>query len=484
MNPSFPPEIVPLFMPAAAEIVLAAGILVLVLVGAFRGEKASAPVNMLATALLIVVAGILIMAPTETVVTFNGSFVADGFGRFMKVLVLLGSLAALLLSRDYLRRDNFDRFEYPILICIAALGMMTMIAANDLIGLYIGLELQNIALYVLATIHRDNARSSEAGLKYFVLSALSSGLLLYGASLVYGFTGTVSYPEIAQAVQGPQGLGVIFGLVFIIAGLAFKMSAVPFHMWTPDVYEGAPTPVTAFLSSAPKIAAMAMSIRILVEAFPGITREWQQIIAFISVASMLLGAFGAIGQANIKRMMAYSSIGNMGYGLVGIAAGTAEGMQGVAIYLAIYLAMTLGVFACIQGMRTENGRPELIADLAGLARTSPGRAMFFAALMFSLIGIPPLAGFFGKFYVFAAAVQAGLYWLAVIGFLTSVISAVYYLRVIKVMYFDDPRGSFVPMAIGERVVLAVTGVFVLAFWLAPSPLRAAADVAARSLFAH
>ncbi len=482
MNPSLIPEAVPLLSPAIPEIFLGIGVLLLVVLGAVRGDRSSALINMIAGVLLAIAVVIVVLAQPTKTPTFNDAFVADGFSRFMKILTLLGSLAALLLSREFLRQEKIDRFEYPILVVLATLGMMLMISAHDLIGLYIGLELQSLALYVVAALHRDNTRSSEAGLKYFVLGALSSGMLLYGASLIYGFTGSVSYIEIAKAAQGPQGVGVIFGLVFLMAGLAFKISAVPFHMWTPDVYEGAPTPVAAFFAGAPKMAAMAMTVRVLMEAFPGIGHQWQQIVSFISIMSMLLGGFAAIGQTNIKRLMAYSSISNMGYALVGVAAGTAAGVEGVAIFMAIYLAMTLGVFACILAMRTESGPVEDIYELAGLAKSNPGMAALLAALMFSMIGIPPLAGFFGKFYVFAAAVNAGLYPLAVIGFIASTISAYYYLRIVKVMYFDEPKSSFVPMAIGEKVVLGISGAFILCFWIAPAPLREAASLAAKSLF--
>jgi NADH-quinone oxidoreductase subunit N len=325
-------------------------------------------------------------------------------------------------------------------------------------------------------------RSTEAGLKYFVLGALSSGMLLYGASLVYGFTGTVSFPGIAAAAQHHVGIGLIFGLVFLAAGVAFKISAVPFHMWTPDVYEGAPTPVTAFFAAAPKMAGMAMAVRVFMGAFPTIVGEWQQIIIFISIASMALGSFAAIGQRNIKRLMAYSSIGNVGYALIGLAAGTAEGVQGVVVYMTIYLAMTLGAFACILGMRRGRVMFENVDDLSGVARTHPVLAFCFAAMLFSLAGIPPLAGFFAKFYVFAAAIQAGLVTLAVIGVVTSVIGAYYYLRIVKVMYFDEPREAFEPMSAGIRVVLAVSSAVVILFGLVPAPLVSAASAAARSLF--
>ena len=334
---------------------------------------------------------------------------------------------------------------------------------------------------MVAASNRDNAKSTEAGLKYFVLGALSSGMLLYGASLIYGFTGTVDFAGIAAAVK-TGSVGIVFGLVFLLAGLCFKVSAVPFHMWTPDVYEGAPTPVTAFFASAPKVAALAVFTRVTLTAFPGIVPQWQQILVFVAIASMALGSFAAIGQKNIKRLMAYSSIGHMGFALVGLASGTVEGAQGVLVYIAIYVAMTLGTFAVILSMK-RNGQPmEQISDFAGLSRTNPLLAFFFAMLLFSLAGIPPLAGFFAKWYVFVAAIKAGLFTLAVIGVLTSVVGAFYYLTIIKVMYFDEPAGQIEPMRIELRTVLAVAGIFNIFFFVYPGPLVSVATAAAKSLF--
>jgi NADH-quinone oxidoreductase subunit N len=375
------------------------------------------------------------------------------------------------------------KFEFAVLVLLATTGMMMMISANDLIALYVGLELQSLALYVIAAFRRDSARSAEAGLKYFVLGALSSGMLLYGASLVYGFTGSTEFAIIAAAVQ-PSGanLGLVVGLVFLMAGFAFKISAVPFHMWTPDVYEGAPTPVTAFFAAAPKLAAMALTVRVLITAFPAVTLQWQQIVVFLAIASMALGSFAAIGQTNIKRLMAYSSIGHMGYALVGLAAGSAEGVAGVIIYLAIYLVMTLGTFACILAMRRDGRMIEDIDALAGLSRTQPMMAFLLAMLLFSLAGIPPLAGFFAKFYVFLAAIHAGLYALAVIGVLLSVVGAYYYLRIVKLMYFDAPAERFEPMQAPLAAVLGVSGAFILLYFVYPAPLVAFAGVAAKSLF--
>jgi NADH-quinone oxidoreductase subunit N len=475
---------IPDFWPALPEIILAAGALTLVLVGAFRGERSSPLVNAGALALLVVALFTVLMLPADKTVTLGGAFILDGFAKFMKVLTLIASISAIVLSTDFLRRERIDRFEYPILIVLSTIGMLMLISANDLIALYLGLELLSLASYVIAAFDRDNVRSTEAGLKYFVLGALSSGMLLYGASLIYGFTGTVSFPAIAAAVQGEAGIGLILGLVFVSAGVAFKISAVPFHMWTPDVYEGSPTPVTAFFAAAPKMAAMAMAVRVFAGAFPGILGQWQQIVVFISIASMALGSFAAIGQRNIKRLMAYSSIGNVGYALMGLAAGTVQGVQGVAIYMAIYLAMTLGAFACILAMRRQNLMYENIDDLSGLARTHPVIAFCFAAMLFSLAGIPPLAGFFAKLYVFAAAIEAGLFGLVVIGAVTTVIGAYYYVRLVKIMYFDEPAGAFEPMPANLKLVLALSSAVVLLFWLPgiPSRIVGAADAAARSLF--
>ncbi len=470
------------FAPALPEILLAAGALALVLIGAFRGEKSFGLINTLAFLLLALVGVLIATQDAVTVSAFNGAFISDSFGRFMKIAVLIGSAVTLMISGDYLKATGSQQFEFPILVALSTLGMLLMISAGDLIALYLGLELASLALYVVASFNRDSVKSTEAGLKYFVLGALSSGMLLYGASLVYGMTGSVSFSGIASVLKDGTSLGVIFGLVFILAGLAFKISAVPFHMWTPDVYEGAPTPVTAFFAAAPKIAAMALLVRVVEQAFPHITGQWQQIIVFIAIASMGLGAFAAIGQQNIKRLLAYSSIGHVGFALVGLSAGTAGGVEGVAIYMAIYLVTTLGTFGCVLAMRREGGYVEDIDDLAGLSKTHPMMAFILAMLMFSLAGIPPLAGFFAKWYVFVAAVEAKLYALAVIGVVTSVVGAYYYLRIVKIMYFDEAKAPFLPMSAAIRLVVGVSGVFVLAFWLYPAPLVTRAVAAAQSLF--
>jgi len=471
----------PALLPALPEMVLVVGAMLLLMVGAFRGERAVGGIDGAAILLLIIAGLVVVSLPAGRLVTFGGSFVVDGFARFLKLLALAGSATAILMSSHYLAAEKQQRVEYSILILLSTTGMLMLISAADLIALYLGLELMSLALYVVAAINRDSVRSTEAGLKYFVLGALSSGMLLYGASLVYGFTGTVSFAGIAKAAT-QESLGLVFGLVFLFAGFCFKVSAVPFHMWTPDVYEGAPTPVTAFFAAAPKVAGIAMFVRTTIVAFPGVLAQWQQIVVFVAIASMALGAFAAIGQHNIKRLMAYSSIGHMGFALVGLAAGTQEGVQGVLVYMAIYVAMTLGTFACILSMRRDGEMVEEIADLAGLARTKPAMAFFLAMLLFSLAGIPPLAGFFAKFYVFLAAIKAGLFTLAVIGVVTSVVGAYYYLAIVKIMYFDDPAKAFEPMPRELGAVLAVTGLFNLLFFVYPGPLIEAANAAARSLF--
>jgi NADH-quinone oxidoreductase subunit N len=464
------------------ELVLAIGALALILVGAFQGLRSINLVNGAAFATLIVAALAAVFQASRTETAFNGSFIVDDFARFMKVVMLLGAAATLALAIDEMNRQRDKPFELAILVLLSALGMLLMISANDLIALYVGLELSSLALYVLAAIDRNNAKASEAGLKYFVLGALSSGMLLYGASLIYGFTGSVSFAGIAAAVKAGSGPGLMFGLVFLMAGLAFKISAVPFHMWTPDVYEGAPTPVTAYFAATNKIAAMALTTRVLIQAFGTDAAEWRQIVVFISVASMGLGSFAAIGQRNLKRLMAYSSIGHVGYALVGLSAGTQDGVNGVLVYMAIYMAMTVGTFGCILAMRTRDGSVENVEDLAGLSRSQPAFAFVLMVLMFSLAGVPPLAGFWAKWYVFSAAVDAGLVPLAVIGFLTSVVGAFYYLRIVKVMYFDDGPARFVPLSGVLKAVLAVCGVVVIVFGLIPSPIVAAAAAAAKSLF--
>ncbi|MGD9542950.1 MAG: NADH-quinone oxidoreductase subunit NuoN [Methylocystis sp.] len=464
------------------ETILAVGVMVLILIGAWRGERGFGLVDEMAVGVLSLALVTIALSSTPDTSVFDGAYVDDGFSRFMKALTLIGAIASILMSVDWLQRNGLEKFEYPVLIMLSTLGMLLLISADNLIALYLGLELMSLALYVMAAFARDDGRSSEAGLKYFVLGALSSGMMLYGASLLYGFAGTVSFAGIAAAASNSAPIGMIFGLVFVLAALAFKMSAAPFHMWTPDVYQGAPTPVTAFFASAAKMAAVAITARIVVTAFPGVKDQWRQIIIFISIASMLLGSFAAIGQENIKRLMAYSSIGHMGFALIGLAAADEAGVRGVAIYLAIYLIMTLGTFAAVLAMRVQGKFAENISDLAGLSRTNGWMAFFLAMLMFSLAGVPPLAGFFAKYYVLLAAVDAGLFGLAVIGVLSSAVAAYYYLRVVKVMYFDDPAPAFdrAPMAV--RAILAASTLALMGFWVYPTPVMDAAAAAAKSLF--
>jgi len=484
------------YAPALPEIVIAVGALVVLMFGVFRraapgGDFAS---NVLAILFLLAAAVLVAIAPDGRETLFQGAFIVDGFARFMKLLVLAGAILVLIMSLGDLARTKLLTFEYAVLLLLAVLGMLLMISAGDLIALFLGVELQSLALYVVAAIRRDSVRSSEAGLKYFVLGSLSSGMLLYGCSLLYGVTGSVDFAVIAdpakwkgivgsvgQASSAAQNIGLTVGLVFLLVGIAFKIAAVPFHMWTPDVYEGAPTPVTAFFAAAPKIAAMALLMRVVLTAFPDIAAQWQQIIVFLSIASMLLGAFAAIGQTNIKRLMAYSSIGHIGYALIGLAANSEAGTQAVIIYLAIYLFMTVGAFACILSMRNKLGTVEEIDALSGLAKTNLPMAFVLAMILFSMAGVPPLAGFFAKFYVFAAAIKSGLYALAVIGVLASVIAAYYYLRVVKIMFFDDATEVFVPVDRGAGFVMTISGLFVLLFILVPTPLVNAALAAARSL---
>jgi len=470
---------------AAPELLLGCGGLALLMVGVFQRQDRLRPIAWLAVLMLLATMYLVLRLPEAGGHAFGNLFIVDRFAQFMKVLVLGASALSILLSLDFAEREQMSRFEFPVLMLFASLGMLAMISANDLISLYLGLELQSLSLYVVAAFQRDSLRSTEAGLKYFVLGALSSGMLLYGASMIYGFAGTTGFVGLAAALtdQAAAPIGVIIGLVFVLAGLAFKVSAVPFHMWTPDVYEGAPTPVTAFFSAAPKIAAIALLTRVVVGPFGHLLADWRQIIVFISIASMVLGAVAGINQRNIKRLMAYSSIGNVGYALVGLAAGGADGVRGLLIYMAIYLFMTLGSFACILSMRRRGVMVEEIADLAGISRSNPLTAAAFALFMFSMAGIPPLAGFFGKLYVFLPAISAGLYVLAVVGVLASVVAAYYYLRIVKVMYFDDLAEGF-DAWLGWEVpsILAVSALAILLFFVLPGPLFAAAQAAASSLF--
>jgi len=467
---------------ALPEIVLALCAMAILMIGVFLRRNAWSTSAMLSLAALVVTAVLVLAGEGGRATGFSGLFVVDAFAVFAKVLVLAAAGLSLVLALDWHRREGLARFEYPVLVLFAALGMMMMVSANDLMSLYVGLELASLSLYVTAAFARDDLRSTEAGLKYFTLGALASGLLLYGASLAYGYAGTTRFDGIAEALQaGPPSMGLIVGLSFIAAGLAFKVSAVPFHMWTPDVYEGAPTPVTALFSVAPKAAAIALFLRVMAGPFAPVLAKWQQIIVLISIASMLVGAFAAIAQSNIKRLMAYSSIGHVGYALIGLAAGDEAGIRGVLVYTAIYVVMNLGAFGCIVALRRDGVARERVEDFAGLARSAPLLALAMAVFMFSMAGIPPLAGFFGKLYVFVAAVNAGLWLLAVIGVLASVVSAFYYLRIVKVIYFDASEGAVDPRPLALSLVVAATGAATALFAVLPGPLLGAAAAAARSL---
>jgi NADH-quinone oxidoreductase subunit N len=419
------------------EIVLSLYAMAALLITVYNGKDALAPIVLrLTTGVLFLTAVWVGLHHEDTRIGFNGMFIDDGFARFAKVVILLSASAVLLMSEKYMARRDLLRFEYPVLIVFAVVGMMVMVSSGNLMVLYMGLELQSLALYVVASLRRDSVKSTEAGLKYYVLGALSSGLLLYGASLTYGYAGTTDFDGIILAASsGDVSLGLLFGLVFLISGMAFKVSAVPFHMWTPDVYEGSPTPVTAFFGTAPKVAAMALFARVMHDAFGNATAEWGQILALLSVASMFLGSIAAIGQTNIKRLMAYSSIAHMGYALMGLAAGTAFGVQAMLIYMAIYVTMNVGTFAFILSM-SRGGQPVTdISSLNNLSAREPLKALAMLVLLFSLAGVPPLVGFFGKYYVLTAAVQADMAWLAVAGVIASVIGAFYYLRIVYYMYF-------------------------------------------------
>lgn len=484
---------IPNIIPALPELFLACVVMALLMLGVFHKTggiedvKASRLISLLCVVALLLAVMLVSTLSGGRLAAFQNMFVSDTFAVYCKVLVLVGSALGIIISQGFLERHEAARFEYAILIVFAALGMMMMISANDLISLYVGLELQSLSLYVIASIQRDDTRSTEAGLKYFVLGAVASGMLLYGSSLIYGFTGATNFDQLATlftAHHGETSIGVVFGIVFILAGLAFKVSAVPFHMWTPDVYEGAPTPVTAFFSVAPKIAAIALFIRVMIGPFGGLISEWQQIVILVSVASMVLGALAAINQRNIKRLMAYSSIGHAGYALIGLAAGTEAGIGAVLIYLSIYLMMNIGVFTCILYMRRDGHMVEGINDLAGMNRTHPMIALALAILMFSMVGIPPFAGFFGKLYIFLAAIKAELYTLAIIGVLSSVVAAFYYLRIIQLVYFEDLDEALDKSSGPELgIVLTGTGLFVAFFFVYPTPILTAAATAAAALFA-
>lgn len=467
------------------ELILSIGAMLLLLVGAFGGDGLSRAIGWGAVALFGAAAFSLTGPAGNGGPGFDGLYIADSFAAFAKLLIYIAAAVSVLLAPGFFARAGGYRAEYPVLILLSAVGMGMMVSAGDLLTLYVGLELQSLSAYVLAGFLRRDTRAAEAALKYFVLGALASGILLYGISLLYGFTGTTLFAGISDAMSKDIGIGTMFGLVFVLAGLAFKISAVPFHMWTPDVYEGSPTPVTAFFASAPKVAAMALLMRVSVEAMGSATDQWRQIVVFAALASTIVGGVAAIGQSNIKRLLAYSSINNVGFALFGLAAGTADGIAATLTYMAVYVAMTLGSFACLLQMRDADGRPvEAIASLSGLSRTRPGLAAAFAIFMFSLAGIPPLFGFWPKFLVFDALVRAGYWPLAMIGIATSVIGAFYYLKIVKTIYFDEPAEGYAPADSrleGGIIVLTALAVSPLGYLAIPL-LDATSMTAARALF--
>tara|TARA_Y100000590_G_scaffold285204_1_gene320959 strand:+ start:1612 stop:3024 length:1413 start_codon:yes stop_codon:yes gene_type:complete len=451
------------------ELFLSLAIMTLLMFGVFF-KKSYRLVNIFSFFTLIFAIALVLNQSEETIKIFGDSYIIDQLSIFMKVLTLLFCFFVLLSSKDYVKSNNIDKIEYPIIILSSTLGMILMISSFDLIIFYLGLELQSLGLYILASFKRDTEKSTEAGLKYFVLSALASGILLYGCSLIYGFTGSTNF-EIISSNLNEANTGAVFGIVFIIVGLAFKISVVPFHMWTPDVYEGSPTSVTSFFALIPKIAAITVFIRFMYVPFINLIDHWQTIIVFLSIASMILGAVAAIGQNNIKRLMAYSTIGHMGYALAGLATGTNQGIQSTIIYLTIYLVMNLGAFGCIFMMKRENNYYENINDLSGLSKNHPMLALAFLIILFSLAGIPPLAGFFAKFYIFLSVIEAQMYALAIIGLVTTVISAFYYLRIIKIIYFDKPKKPFDEnYDWGLKSSLILSSILILIYFIYPSIL--------------
>ncbi|MBV9750386.1 MAG: NADH-quinone oxidoreductase subunit NuoN [Acetobacteraceae bacterium] len=467
---------------ALPEIVLACCAMAILIFGVSQRREPLLLCTMLSIGALVITGALVLSTPDGE--GYNGMFAVDSFARFMKMLILVGAGLSAILALDYNDRQGIARFEFPVLILLSTVGMMIMSSTASLMTLYLGLELQSLALYVLCAFARDELRSAESGLKFFILGALASGLLLYGISFAYGFSGTMQFATLARGLHGAGATspGLVVGIVFIVVGIAFKLSAVPFHMWTPDVYEGAPTPVTAFMSTAPKVAAMALLLRVLVVPFGPVLSDWSGLIVIVSIASMILGSLAAIGQRRIKRLMAYSSIGHMGYALIGLAVGTAAGIRGVLVYMITYVFMSAGVFACLIAMRRRGRSLELISDLSGLASTDPMLALAMTVFMFSMAGIPPLSGFIGKLYVFFPAIQSGFVGLAVVGVLTSVVGAYYYLRIVKVMYFDPAEPAFDRRAPSTSFVLGVGAVVTSLFIVFAGPLVGAAQSAARVLF--
>jgi len=472
-----------------SELLIIVGAMLFLLIGAFRGNRETSSIvlgSVLLTALALF--WLLPSLQTEPATLFHELLIIDGFSQFSKVLILMATALVLVLSHTWLTRHSTPAFEFPVLVLLSAAGMMVMVSANDFMTLYMGLELSSLALYVLATFDRDNELSAEAGIKYFVLGALASGMMLFGASLVYGFTGSTNFIAISDLLVGCEdcqsaaSYGAVVGMVLLTVGFCFKISAVPFHMWTPDVYTGAPTAVTMFFASAPKFAALIVFIRVLMGPLHEMFQDWQNILAFVANASMILGALGALMQTNFKRLLAYGSIGHIGYALVGVAAGSPEGIKAVLVYMTLYMFMTIGTFGFILCMRRGGKYVESLRDLAGLSRTCPAAAAFLLVMMFSMAGIPPFAGFWGKMFVFSSAIESGLYVMTVVGLLTSVVAAYYYLKVVKIMYFDEPAEAFdrnVPMS--AQAVLGVCALVTVGFFLYPNPLLELTEFAARAI---
>jgi len=483
MNPIFDLAELSILNP---ELTVLGGAIILLLFGAFRGIRATGGITLIAMGVMLAAAWQTWPSGDLVAETAFGDLIeVDHFTQFVKSIILISSALVLGMSFDWLAHPQYKKFEYPVLVLLSTLGLMVLVSANDLLTLYLGLELSALSLYVLAAYDRDNAVSSEAGIKYFVLGALASGIMLFGATLVYGYTGTTNFTALSDMLdvspesQIPVAYGAIVGMVMLLVALCFKISAVPFHMWTPDVYQGAPTPVTMLFATAPKIGAMAIFIRLLMDPFANMLPDWQNILAIVAVASMMVGAFGALTQTNIKRLLAYGSIGHIGYMLIGLATGTPEGIKGVLIYFTLYLFMSVGTFGFVLFMRRAGEQLEDISDLAGLSKTSPRGALFMLLMMFSMAGIPPFAGFYGKMFIFLSAMQSGLYGLAIIGVLTSVVAAFYYLKIIKVMYFDAPSLGFeryVPLF--SQAVLLICALVTALFFLYPAALLDAASRAA------
>lgn len=471
-------------LPLLPEIWMAVACMFLLLAGAFGGDRSTRLIEIFAVWVCVIALIFVWQGERESVTVLNAMLTIDDYGRYFKTLILIASMFTIVMSWVYIEKEKIGRPEYPVLVLFATLGMMLMVSANDLLALYVGVELQSLALYVLASFKRDHARSSEAGLKYFVLGALSSGIMLYGISLIYGFAGGLGFDALKAMYAAPSvmPLGLVVGMVFLLAGLAFKVSAVPFHMWAPDVYEGAPTPITAFFASAPKLAGMALLAKVLFIPLAASIGYWQQMLWLLALATMIVGGFAAIRQTNIKRMMAYSSIGHVGYALIALVCGTQDGLHGLLIYMAIYFINTLGAFAVILCLRRKGEMVEQIQDFSGLSKVHPILAASMVVFMFSMAGVPPLAGFFGKFYVFLAAVESGHMFLAIVGVLMSAVSAYYYLRIIKLMYFDDtPSDIDAVPEYSLRVALGVAAAYMLLFCVFPNPVIQSAQHAVNSL---